>query len=48
MPVNDLIQHDEDDETGYRCVCGPQVEAVKREDGTVGWVITHHALDGRP
>lgn len=41
-PVNDLIEHTDQD-----CVCGPDVEAVFREDGTNGWLITHHSLDGR-
>lgn len=43
VPVNDLIEH----ETSEDCPCGPTAEAVKRDDGSVGWVITHHALDGR-
>jgi hypothetical protein len=29
------------------CPCGPAVEAVKRDDGSVGWVLTHHSLDAR-
>ena len=41
-PVNDLIEHQDDD-----CPCGPDVEAVFREDGSNGWLITHHSLDGR-
>lgn len=41
-PVNDLIDHDiESDE----CPCGPRVEPVERDDGTVGWVLVHHSLD---
>lgn len=47
VPRDDLIAHDEDDMTGYKCVCGPKVEAAKREDGSIGWVVVHHALDGR-
>ena len=42
MPVNDLIEHDFED-----CPCGPKVEPVPREDGSVGWLITHNSLDGR-
>lgn len=42
-PRRDLIAHDLSDD----CVCGPTTEPVKREDGSIGWVITHHALDGR-
>jgi hypothetical protein len=41
-PVNDLIGHEDRD-----CPCGPSIEAVFREDGSNGWIITHHALDGR-
>ena len=43
-PVNDLIEHDTD---GDECPCGPTPEAVKRDDGSVGWVLSHHSLDGR-
>lgn len=43
-PNADLITHDiETDE----CVCSPAVEAVRRDDGSVGWVAVHHSLDGR-
>lgn len=42
MPRNDLIGH-----TDHDCVCLPSVEAVFREDGSNGWLITHHSLDGR-
>jgi len=45
-PVDDLVAHDTDDDDGG-CVCGPTVEPVERADGSMGWVITHHALDGR-
>lgn len=41
-PVNDLIEHEDKD-----CICGPDVEAVFRDDGSNGWLITHHSLDGR-
>lgn len=43
-PDSDLIDHDLD---GDNCVCGPTTDPVKRDDGSVGWVIVHHALDGR-
>lgn len=43
-PVNDLIEHDTD---GGECPCGPETEAVPCDDGTYGWVITHHSMDGR-
>lgn len=43
LPVNDVIDHTEDD----HCLCGPRSEGVQREDGSYGWVIVHHSLDGR-
>jgi hypothetical protein len=43
-PINDLIDHDLD---GDGCVCGPTVEAVRRPDGSNGWLVTHNSLDGR-
>jgi hypothetical protein len=44
VPINDLIEHDTD---GDDCPCGPDVEAVFREDGSNGWLVSHHSLDGR-
>ena len=43
-PNNDLIEHDTD---GAECPCGPTTEAVFDPDGSNGWLITHHSLDGR-
>ena len=43
LPDNDLIPHTERDD----CACGPTPEAVKRNDGSIGWLNTHHSLDGR-
>ena len=43
-PVGDLIEHDVD---GGDCPCGPTTKPVPRDDGSMGWVILHHALDGR-
>lgn len=43
VPVDDLVEH----ECGEECVCGPQTEPVEHEDGSFGWVLVHHALDGR-
>lgn len=43
-PVDDLIEHDS---SGDGCPCGPTVEAVMRDDGSNGWLIIHHSLDGR-
>jgi hypothetical protein len=43
-PVKDLIEHVTD---GGDCPCGPTTEPVERADGNIGYVIVHHALDGR-
>lgn len=43
-PVNDLIKHETD---GEDCACGPETIPVPRDDGSMGWVILHHSLDGR-
>lgn len=43
LPVNDIVEHVTNDE----CVCGPTSEAVKRDNGSIGWVVVHHAVDGR-
>ncbi len=43
IPVNDKHKHDENDD----CGCFPRTEPVPREDGSVGWLIIHNALDGR-
>lgn len=43
VPSHDLIDH----EVSESCPCGPVTEAVKRDDGSVGWVVGHHALDAR-
>lgn len=43
-PVGDLTAHDTD---GGDCPCGPRIDPVQREDGSMGWVIVHHSLDGR-
>lgn len=44
FPLGDLIDHDTDSD---ECLCGPRVEAVERDDGSMGWLLVHHALDGR-
>lgn len=44
LPRNDLIEHVD---VGDDCPCGPRSEPVKRDDGSIGWVIVHHSLDGR-
>ena len=44
FPVNDIIEHNTDTDD---CVCGPTAEPVIADDGSCGWVIVHHSLDGR-
>jgi hypothetical protein len=41
-PIGDLVDHEVLD-----CVCGPKTEPVVADDGSIGWLITHHSLDGR-
>lgn len=45
LPVDDLVEHDSSGQVD--CVCGPTTEPVKADDGYVGWLVSHHALDGR-
>lgn len=45
-PLDDLVEHD----TGTAepdCVCVPEVRPHVAEDGSVGWLLVHHSLDGR-
>lgn len=42
-PVGDLIAHTSDDD----CLCGPEAKPIKRGDGSIGWIVVHHSLDGR-
>lgn len=46
VPVDDLVEHKN---TGFGCVCGPKVQYERHWDGCCedGWVVVHHALDGR-
>ncbi len=44
VPVDDLIEHDTE---GDDCPCGVTVEPVAGDDGAIGWLISHHSLDGR-
>ncbi len=44
LPVADLIDHES---VGEDCPCGPTVEPVPSGDGSMGWLVTHHSLDGR-
>lgn len=45
-PLSDLIEHDTST-TEPDCVCWPEVRPVEREDGSMGWLLVHHSLDGR-
>jgi hypothetical protein len=40
-PLNDKIPHDLREQD---CICGPALDPI--EEG-VGWILTHHSLDGR-
>lgn len=42
VPRGDLVDHEDEN-----CSCGPTTEPVTRDDGSVGWLIIHHSLDGR-
>ena len=44
-PIADGVEHETDDDGD--CVCGPTVEPVEGQEGYIGWLITHHSLDGR-
>lgn len=44
LPVNDFIDHEG---VGDACPCGPTVEHVPNDDGSDGWLVVHHSLDGR-
>lgn len=43
-PTGDLIAHETG---GDDCPCGPATEPVERSDGSIGWHVIHHSLDGR-
>ena len=45
-PIGDLVDHDTS--TGEPdCVCGPEVRPTTQDDGSMGWLLVHHSLDGR-
>jgi len=46
VPRNDIVEHDTSTNEPD-CVCGPTVNAVPQPDGSMGWQIIHHSLDGR-
>lgn len=41
-PEHDAIEHTPDE-----CVCGATTQPIARADGTIGWMVVHHSLDGR-
>lgn len=41
-PEDDVVEHVAED-----CICGPRTEPLKRDDGSIDWMIVHHSLDGR-
>ncbi len=43
-PLSDLIGHDI---SGVDCTCGPDVVPYERDDGSYGWQVVHHSLNGR-
>ena len=45
VPLTDLTEHTETDDAD--CVCGPTTQPAERADGSIGWLIVHHSLDGR-
>jgi hypothetical protein len=44
VPAGDLIHHETE---GEDCPCGPTVEPVPGDNGTMTWLAIHHSLDGR-
>ena len=47
VPESDLVGHNEMADDTDRCICGPTVVPVAREDGSNGWLYVHHSSDGR-
>ncbi|MET7975731.1 hypothetical protein ABZW44_22350 [Streptomyces mirabilis] len=45
-PQRDLVDHDTST-AEPDCVCGPEVRPVTQDDGSMGWLLVHHSLDGR-
>lgn len=43
VPLEDDYFHEPEDD----CLCGPTVEAVPREDGSMAWLVVHNSLDQR-
>jgi hypothetical protein len=45
-PISDQVDHDTST-TEADCVCGPEARPIAHHDGSVGWLLVHHSLDGR-
>ena len=45
-PTRDTVAHDTST-AEPDCVCGPTFAPVEDDDGSIGWLLTHHSLDGR-
>jgi hypothetical protein len=43
VPLGDAVEHTSDDD----CVCGPTAKLITHDDGSIGWLMIHHSLDGR-
>lgn len=46
VPRGDLVEHDTATEEAS-CACGPAVEHCTYDHAPDGWLVVHHALDGR-
>jgi hypothetical protein len=44
-PTDDLVDHDTSSAEAD-CVCGPEVRPVTHDDGSIGWLLVHHSLNG--
>jgi hypothetical protein len=43
IPLGDLMEH----EVSEECACVPRARIVALADGSDGWLLVHHSLDGR-
>lgn len=43
MPIDDVLLHEDTDD----CPCLPVTEPVPGRDGSIDWMVSHHAWDGR-
>lgn len=46
IPLGDEIEHDTAS-GDPDCVCGPRMQPVQHDDGSMNWLLVHHSLDGR-